>query len=255
MHDAHDEFHDVVISGAGPVGLFLACELQLAGCSVLVLEQAQEPHSPLKKLPFGPRGLFVPTIESFECRDLLTAFQDRAASGATPAAAHWMQQKRRPGGHFAGIQFYHDQIDTAKWTYRLPGSVSNIAADMPGIEAVLTARAELLGVHIQRGCGIDGFEQSDEGVIVRAGGEAFRGHWLVGCDGARIAARARPPMGRSDSLCRKRRNGSVGLERVACAARWDRRLGRRCCRCQEDAAQAACQWFGKPNEATARASS
>jgi len=34
--------HDAVIVGAGPVGLFLACELRLAGCSVLVLEQAPD---------------------------------------------------------------------------------------------------------------------------------------------------------------------------------------------------------------------
>lgn len=54
--------HDVVIAGAGPVGLFLACELRLAGVSVLVLEQAKEPHSPLKQLPFGMRGLSSPTI-------------------------------------------------------------------------------------------------------------------------------------------------------------------------------------------------
>jgi 2-polyprenyl-6-methoxyphenol hydroxylase-like FAD-dependent oxidoreductase len=34
--------YDVVIAGAGPVGLFLACELRLTGLSVLVLEQAEE---------------------------------------------------------------------------------------------------------------------------------------------------------------------------------------------------------------------
>ncbi|MGA8440198.1 MAG: hypothetical protein WB762_19040 [Candidatus Sulfotelmatobacter sp.] len=45
--------HDVVIGGAGPVGLFLACELALAKCSVLILEKAGNPHSPLKQLPFG----------------------------------------------------------------------------------------------------------------------------------------------------------------------------------------------------------
>ncbi len=173
MHAARNQFHDVVIAGAGPVGLFLACELRLAGCSVLILEQAQEPRSPLKELPFGLRGLSVPTIESFERRDLLTALQDRTASRATPAAAHWMQQPRRPGGHFAGIQFFHDQIDSARWPYRLNGSVSNIAADMATIEAVLTARAELLGVHIQRGCGVDGLEQSDEGVPYAQGARRF----------------------------------------------------------------------------------
>ena len=38
--------HDVIIAGAGPVGPFLACELRLAGVSVLVLEQAADPSSP-----------------------------------------------------------------------------------------------------------------------------------------------------------------------------------------------------------------
>lgn len=49
--------YEVVIAGGGPVGLFLACELRLAGVSVLVLEQAADPLSPLKALPFGMRGL------------------------------------------------------------------------------------------------------------------------------------------------------------------------------------------------------
>ncbi|MGY4547805.1 2-polyprenyl-6-methoxyphenol hydroxylase-like FAD-dependent oxidoreductase [Bradyrhizobium sp. USDA 4513] len=58
MHKHHPIPHDVMIAGAGPVGLMLACELRLAGCSVLVLEQAADPHSPLKRLPFGMRGPF-----------------------------------------------------------------------------------------------------------------------------------------------------------------------------------------------------
>ncbi|MBV9747676.1 MAG: FAD-dependent monooxygenase, partial [Acetobacteraceae bacterium] len=56
---------DVLIAGAGPVGLFLACELRLAGASVLVLEKAEDPHSPLKRLPFGLRGLTAPSIAAF----------------------------------------------------------------------------------------------------------------------------------------------------------------------------------------------
>ena len=63
--------YDVIISGAGPVGLFLACELALAKCSVLILEKAENPHSPLKQLPFGIRGLSAPTIEALYRRGLL----------------------------------------------------------------------------------------------------------------------------------------------------------------------------------------
>src|ERR1700760_3863789 len=63
--------YDVIISGAGPVGLFLGCELALAKCSVLILEKAENPQSPLKQLPFGIRGLSAPTIEALDRRGLL----------------------------------------------------------------------------------------------------------------------------------------------------------------------------------------
>jgi 2-polyprenyl-6-methoxyphenol hydroxylase-like FAD-dependent oxidoreductase len=182
-------FYDVIIAGAGPVGLFLACELRLAGVSVLVLEKTSGPYSPLKGLPFGLRGLSVPTTESLDRRGLLDDLTEHAAIKQTPAVAHWMQQKRRPGGHFAGIQFSHDQIDTARWPYRLPRSVGSIAADMASIEAVFGLRADRLGVEIRRGCGFEALEASDRGVIVRAGGEPFEGRWLVGCDGGRSAVR------------------------------------------------------------------
>src|SRR5690348_1046715 len=106
--------YDVVIAGAGPVGLFLACELRLAGLYVLVLEKAEDPRSPLKRLPFGIRGLNVPTIEAFHRRGLLDdiALPANDGSGGKLAAAHWMQQPRRPGGHFAGIQFHLDAVDS-----------------------------------------------------------------------------------------------------------------------------------------------
>jgi 2-polyprenyl-6-methoxyphenol hydroxylase-like FAD-dependent oxidoreductase len=186
--------YDVVIAGAGPVGLFLACELRLANLAVLVLEQAENPHSPLKRLPFGMRGLSVPTVEAFYRRGLLNDIatpprpKDESGSGAT--AAHWMQQTRRPAGHFAGIQFYHDNIDTSKWPYRLPGPAgAGIAVEMEHLEAVLTARATALGVEIRRGLGVEDLGQSGEEATVRAGGETFRGRWLVGCDGGRSTVR------------------------------------------------------------------
>jgi 2-polyprenyl-6-methoxyphenol hydroxylase-like FAD-dependent oxidoreductase len=189
MPPADTALYDVIIAGAGPVGLFLACELRLARCSVLVLEQAKDPHSPLKGLPFGLRGLSVPTIESFDRRDLLNDLKARAVSRDTPAAAHWMEQQRRPGGHFAGIQFFHDQIDRTQWPYRLPDPIGSIAADMANIEAVLTARADALGAAIRRGCSVEALASSDDSVAVRTDGETFRGRWLVGCDGGRSTVR------------------------------------------------------------------
>ncbi len=186
---ASTTLYDTIIAGAGPVGLFLACELSLAGCSVLVLEQARDPSSPLKRAPFGLRGLSVPTIESLDRRGLLDEIGAPAASRATSGTAHWMGQTRRPGGHFAGIQFFHDRIDTDRWPHRLPGPVSNFATEMANIEAVLTERAEASGVEIRRGGSVESFAQTGESVVVQAGGHASRGRWLVGCDGARSTVR------------------------------------------------------------------
>jgi 2-polyprenyl-6-methoxyphenol hydroxylase-like FAD-dependent oxidoreductase len=183
--------YDVVIVGAGPVGLFLACELRLADLSVLVLEQAEDPSSPLKRLPFGMRGLSIPTLEAFYRRGLLEdlAAPHQGRSNASPAP-HWMQQERRPGGHFAGIQFFHDNIDASKWANRLPSPADvPIAVDMERIESVLAARASAMGVEIRRGFSVEDVLASDEDVTVRARGQTFRGRWLVGCDGGRSTVR------------------------------------------------------------------
>ncbi|CAJ0822229.1 FAD-dependent monooxygenase [Ralstonia flaminis] len=189
MHDL--PIYDVVIAGAGPVGLFLACELRLAHLSVLVLEQAEDPHAPLKQLPFGMRGLSSPTLDAFHRRGLLddVAAPQRAAVPPT----HWMQQPLRAGGaggHFAGIQFFHDRIDASTWLYRLPSPAgTHMASNMAHIESVLAARANVLGAEIRRGIGVDDVEQSDAGVSVRARDQTFRGRWLVGCDGGRSTVR------------------------------------------------------------------
>ena len=188
--------YDVVIAGAGPVGLFLACELRLGGASVLVLEQTDDRSSPLKRLPFGLRGLSVPTVEALYRRGLLdavselTPMQERAGETASPTGAHWTQQARRPGGHFAGIQFFHDKIDASGRKDRLPGpAFGPVPTSMERLEAVLAARASALGAEIRPGRTVEGFSQSDVDVTVHAGGASFGARWLVGCDGGRSAVR------------------------------------------------------------------
>ncbi|MGY0036747.1 FAD-dependent monooxygenase [Pedobacter sp. NJ-S-72] len=183
---------DVIISGAGPVGLFLACELALAKCSVLILEKAENPRSPLKQLPFGMRGLSAPTIEALYRRGLLKELElhKRVKNPhATPASGKG-QQTRRQLGHFAGIPFYEDNIDTSQWKYRLSGSTeTNILTEMEELETVLTRRAEALGVEIKRGIAITDFHQTGEGVTVQSGDQSFQSKWLVGCDGSRSVVR------------------------------------------------------------------
>ena len=194
MHDS--AIYDVVIAGAGPVGLFLACELRTGGASVLVLEQGDDSSSPLKRMPFGLRGLSVPTAETLHRRGLLTAVTDTPPAkrpqgdGGASGAAHWMNQARRPGGHFAGIPFFHDKIDGARWGDRLRGSVAGpLPTTMERLESVLTARAIEGGVEIRHWQGIDGFTQTRDHVEVRSGNASFCARWLVGCDGGRSTVR------------------------------------------------------------------
>lgn len=197
MPHHHPSIHDVLIAGAGPVGLFLACELRLHGLSVCVLERAPNPHSPLKRLPFGMRGLSAPTLDALYRRGLLAELsaEQAARDAAQPApahaaAAHWKQQPRRPAGHFAGIQFFHDDIDETRWPYRLPSPAgTSLPVALETLETVLARRAEAMGVPILRGVSVDDCTMSDDDVTVRAGDAMFRARWLVGCDGGRSAVR------------------------------------------------------------------
>ena len=179
--------HDVVIAGAGPVGLFLACELALAKLDVVVIEQADDPVAPLKLPPLGIRGLSVATGEALYRRglldDLLAAAD--AARGALAGAPRKAQV-----GHFGGIAIDPARVDPGAWPYRLPNPAStNFAADMASVESVLTARALALGVEIRRGVSVTGFDETADDVTVHAGAASLRAQWLVGCDGGRSTVR------------------------------------------------------------------
>lgn len=190
MESAQNQsIYDVIIAGAGPVGLFLACELALANCSVLLLEKAAHPHSPLKQLPFGLRGLNALSVEALYRRGLLQELELHKRF-TLPHAAPAASQGKQPGGHFAGIPLQAGKIDPAQWPYRLPGSTdTQLFTDLNELETVLARRAEALGVTTKRGRAIAGVQQTADGVSVQAGGQFFAGKWLVGCDGSRSAVR------------------------------------------------------------------
>jgi 2-polyprenyl-6-methoxyphenol hydroxylase-like FAD-dependent oxidoreductase len=181
--------HDAIICGAGPVGLFLACELALAECSVLVLEKAESPHSPLKQLPFGIRGLSTPTIEALYRRGLLNKLEVHKRL-KNPHKTSIPEGPGRQGGHFAGIPFLDGNVDASQWSHRLPSSTdTNLISEMEELESVLARRAETLGVEIKRGLAVTDFHQTEDGVTVQGGEQSFPGKWLVGCDGSRSVVR------------------------------------------------------------------
>lgn len=185
--------HDVLIVGAGPVGLMLACELGLMGCSVLVLERDPEPSSPWKVTPLGMRGLSAATVGAFHRRGMLrpllrtsgvdeTAEPDRPDPGEVPPP--------RGVSHFAGIVLDPAAIDVAALPYRLPSpALEGVLSSLEAVESVLSEKAAELGVDIRRGVTVSTIAQDDEGVVAGDGEHEYAACWLVGCDGGHSAVR------------------------------------------------------------------
>ncbi|GAA4558955.1 FAD-dependent monooxygenase [Pseudonocardia xishanensis] len=180
--------HDVVIVGAGPVGLFVAGELGLAGCSVLVLEREPEPHTPWRSFPLGMRGLSGGSVEALYRCGMLPALL--TASGVPETPVSDKPAPPRTVGHFAGMMLDPADVDLARLPYRLPSPASDgIMTSLEAVETVLAERAEKLGVEIRRGVAVTAVTQDGETVAARAGEQVYPACWLVGCDGGRSAVR------------------------------------------------------------------
>lgn len=184
--------HDVVIVGAGPVGLFLACELGLAGCSVLVLEREPELHSPWRADPLGMRGLSAASVEAFYRRGmqhpLLTASGVNGDPGTNPDVDEPSPPRRV--GHFAGMMLDPAKVDVSVWASRLPSpALESVMTNLEAVETVLSERAAKLGVEVRRGVAVSAIEQDEESAVAHAGEHAYAARWVVGCDGGRSAVR------------------------------------------------------------------
>ncbi|KAI0179825.1 monooxygenase [Hypoxylon sp. FL1284] len=176
--------YDVIIAGAGPIGLFLACELALAKVSVLVIEREPQPYSPWKSKELAMRALNTPSLEAFYRRGMIDQV---AEPGGEP---HQVFQSKQFAGHFAGIFLDASKIDISRYKYRLPGPALVPRLTYPErVEKAIAKRALSLGVTILRGDGVSEVSQNDDEVQVRAGDKVFRGKWLVGCDGGRSTVR------------------------------------------------------------------
>jgi 2-polyprenyl-6-methoxyphenol hydroxylase-like FAD-dependent oxidoreductase len=151
---------EVLIAGAGPVGLWLAAELRLHGVDVVILERNAEPARHPKAL-----GLHARTLEQFASRGVVDTF---LAEGV-----------RVPAWHFG---FLEQALDLTVLDSPYPFLLSQ---PQNRTEALLTERALALGARIERGQEVIELSQDDDGVLVRtAAGGDWRAGWVVGADGA-----------------------------------------------------------------------
>lgn len=175
--------HDVVIVGAGPVGLFLAIELWTAGVKPLVIERLAEPDPTIKAGGLGTVG-----AEALERRGLGPAMDEAERALAAALMPGVTQSGAAPmkkiGGHFAGL-FFIDQTQQVDPHRRLRG------VNQQGLESLLGARAKELGIEVRRRVSLERFEQDADGVRVWLEGqpEPLRTKYLVGCDGGRSKVR------------------------------------------------------------------
>lgn len=183
-----DRNPEVIIAGAGAIGLLVACELAMKDVSVLILEREAAPITPWKHNLLGFRELFVPSVESFYRRGMLKKiFPKENRPTAPPEKKGGFQF----AGHFAGMMLNGNNVDYSQFQdFWLPGPACVPGATTLGnIENVLNERAQALGVRVLKGKGVTHFDDNGDTVKVYAGDECFEAQWLIGCDGGRSTVR------------------------------------------------------------------
>jgi 2-polyprenyl-6-methoxyphenol hydroxylase-like FAD-dependent oxidoreductase len=160
--------YDVLIAGAGPVGLWLACELKRGGVDVAVLERRNERRQQSRALTIHGR-----TLEVFALRGM-----DRGLVAAG---------KQVPTGHYAVLD---TRLDFSPFETRFPFTLFLPQAET---EAMIEQHATDLGVDILRGWTVTGMRDTGDGVQVTAdGGEGqvvFSASYVAGADGGRSVIR------------------------------------------------------------------
>jgi len=163
---------DVLVIGAGPVGLTMAGELARHGVGCRIFDKAPSPSSTSKAL-----GIFPRTLEVFQMMGIV---EDVLGAG----------QK------LDGIAFYNKSGQIGHIGFSCLTCRYRFAITLPQsqTEQILLEQLAKRGVHVQRERELVGLSQTEDCVsaIVRGSDgseELLESEWLVGCDGAHSAVR------------------------------------------------------------------
>jgi 2-polyprenyl-6-methoxyphenol hydroxylase-like FAD-dependent oxidoreductase len=164
---------DVLVVGAGPVGLVLACELARRGTSMRLIDKLPAPTDESRAIVVHARSL--------EMMERIGTVDDLIASGIVSTAAEF---------HADGKIIGRVELDTVDSPYQYAISTAQTET-----ERVLGARLGALGGTADRGVELIGFEQ-DEGEVrsrlrhADGSEEAFSSAWIAGTDGSHSTVRA-----------------------------------------------------------------
>ncbi|PFH12379.1 2-polyprenyl-6-methoxyphenol hydroxylase-like FAD-dependent oxidoreductase [Collimonas sp. PA-H2] len=175
---------DVVVVGAGPVGLLTAIELALGGADVLVLERLAGVNMTMKAMSVGPLGCEALTRRGMAAAIAAAEANTFAAMDefAKQTGAELRGRASKYSGHFGGLSLIRK--DAQKEPQRRPRLVRQHE-----LEVMLADRARVLGIEVRRGCGVTSFVQQADGVDLEWVSSTDKGRiscsYLVACDGGR----------------------------------------------------------------------
>lgn len=166
---------DILIVGAGPTGLTLACELAVRGVPFRLVDTAEGPFAGSRAKGVQPRSL--------EVFDRLGIVEEIVAAGH----ADLPYRQHTDDGSFRDVpRAALDARPDVPWP-------SSLLIPQWRTEAALRDRLAALGAHVEYGTTLVSAQADVDGVratLQRASGaEQVEAAWLVGCDGGRSIVR------------------------------------------------------------------